>query len=93
LEISFSFLANVIGYRQGGIQGLPGGVSEMVRLQVVLDPTEASVLAQWAESEMRDPRDQIRFVLRQELERRGLLPTDAEQVGEQEMGEARDVPA
>jgi hypothetical protein len=45
----------------------------MVRLQVVLNPTEADVLAQWAASELRDPRDQIRFVLRQELEKRGLL--------------------
>ena len=46
----------------------------MVRLQVVLDPTEADVLTRWASSELRDPRDQIRFVLRQEFERRGLLP-------------------
>ena len=45
----------------------------MVRLQVVLDPSEADALAQWAASELRDPRDQIRLVLRQELERRGLL--------------------
>jgi len=48
----------------------------MVRLQVVLNPTEADVLAQWAASELRDPRDQIRFVLRQEFKRRGLLPAD-----------------
>lgn len=45
----------------------------MVRLQVVLDPAEAEALAMWAASELRDPRDQIRLVLRQELERRGLL--------------------
>ncbi|MBC8254057.1 MAG: hypothetical protein H8E35_08510 [Ardenticatenia bacterium] len=45
----------------------------MTRLQVVLDPTEANALARWAASELRDPRDQIRLVLRQELERRGLL--------------------
>ena len=45
----------------------------MVRLQVVLDPAEADALARWAASELRDPRDQIRLVLRQELERRGLL--------------------
>ena len=47
----------------------------MVRLQVLLDSTEASVLAQWAASELRDPRDQIRLLLHQELQRRGLLPT------------------
>lgn len=45
----------------------------MVRMQVVLDPAEAEALAMWAASELRDPRDQIRLVLRQELERRGLL--------------------
>ena len=49
----------------------------MVRLQVVLDPSEADALAQWAASELRDPRDQVRLVLRQELQRRGLLqPTE-----------------
>jgi len=49
----------------------------MVRYQIILDPVEADILAIWAASEMRDPRDQIRFVLRQALERRGLLtPTD-----------------
>lgn len=47
----------------------------MVRLQVVLDPSEADALARWAASELRDPRDQIRVVLRRELERRGLLQT------------------
>ena len=46
----------------------------MVRFQIVLDPQEADVLSAWAESEMRDPRDQIRFVLRRELERLGMLP-------------------
>ena len=45
----------------------------MVRLQVMLDPVEAEALATWAESELRDPRDQIRLVVRRELERRGLL--------------------
>jgi len=45
----------------------------MVRLQVMLDPAEADALATWAESELRDPRDQIRLVVRQELKRRGLL--------------------
>lgn len=46
---------------------------QMVRLQITLDPVEANVLARWAASELRDPRDQIRFVLRQALEQRGLL--------------------
>jgi hypothetical protein len=50
----------------------------MVRLQIVLDPAEADALAAWAESELRDPRDQIRLVLRRELERRGLLEANRE---------------
>ncbi len=46
----------------------------MVRLQVLLDTSEANLLAQLAASELRDPRDQIRLIVRQELKRRGLLP-------------------
>ena len=46
----------------------------MIRLQIGLSTTEAEALARWAISEMRDPRDQIRFLLQQELQRRGLLP-------------------
>lgn len=56
----------------------------MVRLQVMLDPSEADALAQWAASELRDPRDQIRIVLRQELERRGLLQLDSDTPGGQD---------
>lgn len=52
----------------------------MVRLQIVLDPNEANVLAKWAASELRDPRDQIRLVLRKELERRGLI--EPQRIGE-----------
>ena len=35
----------------------------MIRLQIILDPEEAILLARWAESEMRDPREQIHFYL------------------------------
>jgi hypothetical protein len=49
----------------------------MVRLQVVLDPTEGRALTDLAFKELRDPRDQIRLIVRQELERRGLLPPSA----------------
>jgi len=45
----------------------------MVRLQIALDPIEADNLARLAAKELRDPRDQLRLILRQELERRGLL--------------------
>ena len=50
----------------------------MVRYQISLDPEEADSLARLAASEYRDPRDQIRVILRQELERRGLLLSSSE---------------
>ena len=67
----------------------------MVRLQVVLDAGEAEALARWAASELRDPRDQIRLVLRQELERRGLLQStedvaDGQDASSQADREGRD---
>lgn len=49
----------------------------MVRLQVTLEKDEADLLAQWAALEMRDPRDQIRFIIRERLIERGLHPHDA----------------
>jgi hypothetical protein len=52
----------------------------MVRLQIVLDPEEAEALAMWAGCELRDPRDQVRLVLRRELQRQGLLDANDETV-------------
>ena len=43
------------------------------RLQVSFDREEAEALARLAASELRDPRDQIRIVVRRELERCGYL--------------------
>ncbi len=63
----------------------------MVRLQIVLDPGEAEALAMWAESELRDPRDQIRLVLRRELQLRGLLDANHEPLkGEEGPAQADD---
>jgi len=45
-----------------------------VRLQINLNKTEADALAHLAASELRDPRDQIRLIVRQELQRRGFFP-------------------
>jgi hypothetical protein len=45
----------------------------MVKLQVALSMAEAEALARWATAELRDPRDQIRLLVRHELRRRGLL--------------------
>jgi hypothetical protein len=44
-----------------------------IRLMINLNSDEAEALARLAASELRDPRDQIRFVVRCELERQGLL--------------------
>jgi len=59
----------------------------MTKLMVSLENTEAEALAQLAYAELRDPREQLRLILRQELARRGLLNTPAstlEQVGEEQ---------
>ena len=59
----------------------------MVRLQVGLSRAEADALTRWATSELRDPRDQIRFLVRQELRKRGWLSDNqphAEQNEEEE---------
>ena len=45
---------------------------------------EAEALAQWAASDLRDPRDQMRLVLRQELHRRGLLRPKADEIHDKE---------
>lgn len=69
----------------------------MVRLQVVLDPAEAEALAMWAAPELRDPRDQIRLVVRRELRRLGLLEADREapigQSGATQAGQERVRPS
>lgn len=51
----------------------------MIRLQVSLDHDEARALAEIAYADLRDVRDQIRYIVRQELERRGLLPDEQSQ--------------
>lgn len=47
------------------------------RLTVTLEQPEYTALLEIADKELRNPADQVRFVLRQELERRGLLPAAA----------------
>jgi len=47
------------------------------RVKVVLPQEEYSALLKLSESELRNPQDQIRAVLRQELVRRGLLEPPA----------------
>jgi len=43
----------------------------------MLEPPEYSALLVMASGALRDPRDQIRFVLREALERSGLLPRES----------------
>ena len=43
------------------------------RLLITLDSAERSALTKLSQKELRDPRDQLRLILRQELERQGLL--------------------
>lgn len=45
----------------------------MVKLQITLEGREADALAELAARELRDPREQVRFILRRELEQHGLL--------------------
>jgi len=62
----------------------------MKRIIVILEQPEYSALLVMAADALRDPRDQIRFVLRQALEEHGLLqPGDIDQYEqyEQEVGE------
>jgi hypothetical protein len=58
----------------------------MARLQVGLSRAEADALTRWATSELRDPRDQIRFLVRQELRKRGWL-SDSQPHTEQNEGQ------
>ena len=48
----------------------------MVRMQILLDDEEAEILARWAATELRDPREQIHFIIRTELYKIGLLPQE-----------------
>lgn len=45
----------------------------MQRITITLCPNEREALWRLAESELRHPRDQIHFLLREELKRRGLV--------------------
>lgn len=45
----------------------------MTRIVIPLDTDERRALSLLAASELRDPRLQVRYILRNELERRGLL--------------------
>lgn len=56
----------------------------MARITVTLREDERQALVAMAASELRDPRDQARAILREEMQRRGLLKGEiksSQQVG------------
>jgi hypothetical protein len=48
------------------------------RIKVILPQVEYSGLLELADKDLRTPNEQLRFLLRQELVRRGLLNSDVE---------------
>ncbi len=48
------------------------------RVSVLLEQPEAAALIQMAEAECRHPREQMRYLLREEACRRGLLSKERE---------------
>ena len=51
------------------------------RLTVTLEQDEADALARLADLELREPREQARFLVRQELIRLGWLKQEVKSVG------------
>ncbi len=47
---------------------------QYIRLRILLEEPEYAAIEKMAEQDFRNPTEQARFILRQELERRGLLP-------------------
>jgi hypothetical protein len=67
--IDFFSLVKMLAYNSG--------VSNMLtRVKLDIPQTEYDALLKLAIVELRSPQDQLRHILRRELERRGLLPAD-----------------
>ncbi|MBI3242338.1 MAG: hypothetical protein HYZ49_08605 [Chloroflexi bacterium] len=63
-------------------------------MKLFLSLTEYDALGKLAALELRGPADEVRHILRQELERRGLLPADSKaKQAEGEPAEAANVQA
>lgn len=60
-------------------------MSEGVLVRFRLFGDEAKALRKLSAIEMRSPRDQTRFILRRELEQRGLIPNDQHSGNSQEV--------
>ena len=50
------------------------------RLTLTLEQPEYSALLKVAMAELRNPQDQARYILRRDLENRGLIPSESQQV-------------
>ena len=51
------------------------------RLTISFEPEEYEALQRLASADFRSPREQLRWLLRQEAERRGLMTTDGSSQG------------
>ena len=62
------------------------------KLVISLDGDERVALVRLAERERRDPRAQAALMIRRELERQGLLPSEAQfQSAEQQRQKGQDI--
>jgi hypothetical protein len=55
----------------------------MTRIMITVSEDEKKALCALAENEYRDPRQQAALLIREELQRRGLLAVDRESVSQQ----------
>ena len=53
-------------------------MTNYLRITIPVSRSEWAALAQLAKQEIRDPREQLRVILRQELQRRGLLEKEGD---------------
>jgi hypothetical protein len=59
-----------------------------LRVNIPLDAAESSALLHMAREECRHPRDQLRYLLRAEAERRGLILSEQSKLVEGELHNA-----
>jgi hypothetical protein len=64
-------------------------MSDFRKLVISLDGAERSALAEFAQIERRDPRDQAALIIREALEKRGLLRPDHSPIAQPD--QAREV--
>jgi hypothetical protein len=62
-----------------------------IRINVPLDRSEATALIRMAEDDCRQPREQLRYLLREAARLRGLLPT-APTSGTSQMTDEHEAP-